>query len=79
MIDYISLIIVLFIATCALLWMCIYRRKFLIAGAPIRKGSLVCMSNGYLYEASDDTTMPLGICIAVIDEMEHKVSIQAEF
>lgn len=52
MIDYISLIIVLFVAVCALLWMRSHRDKQLIAGEPIQKGRLVCMSGGRLYEAA---------------------------
>ena len=76
MIDYISLIIVAFIAICALLWMHANKDKYLIAGEPIQKGRLVCMSGDRLYEASPVTTGIIGICMDNPDERTLEDVIQ---
>lgn len=78
MIDYISLSIVIFIAICALLWMREHRDKqqqsgainadgVMIAGEPLKKGVVICLSNWQLYEMTDDEIIPLGVCMGEIE------------
>ena len=65
LIDTITFIIVLFIASCAVLHLWINRPRGLIAGEYIKRGSLVCLGeDGKLYNATGPAD-PIGIALAM--------------